>query len=241
MQLTILGRNGPFPAPGGGCSSYLLQTNAANILLDCGSGCLSNLQRYAGLTDISAVVLSHLHYDHMGDMLPLKYALSAYTKFGLKLNKLPVFLPSEPANVFAHLSDCENFELIPIEDGMTAKVEDVFLTFCAMTHPVPCFATKAVCEGKVFVYSGDTNYNESLVPFAEECDTLLLDCAILSKDHKANAPHLSVLQAGDVARGAGVKRLIATHLFPHYSEEEILAELDFERAQLAVENTTHEI
>ena len=41
MELTILGMNGPFPAPGSATSGYLLTAGKARIALDMGSGVLS--------------------------------------------------------------------------------------------------------------------------------------------------------------------------------------------------------
>ena len=38
MKLTVLGCNGPYPAPGGACSGYLLQEGDTGVLLDCGAG-----------------------------------------------------------------------------------------------------------------------------------------------------------------------------------------------------------
>ena len=77
MRLTILGNNGPYPAAGGACSSYLLESDSGStaILVDCGAGALARLEERLPIERLDAVVLSHLHYDHMSDMLPLHYAL----------------------------------------------------------------------------------------------------------------------------------------------------------------------
>ena len=75
MRLTILGNNGPFPAPGGACSGYLVESDSGEtrILLDCGTGVLAHLTQLTPDIHLDAVVLSHLHYDHMSDMLPMHY------------------------------------------------------------------------------------------------------------------------------------------------------------------------
>ena len=41
MELTVLGMNGPFPAPGSGCSGYLLTAGNTAIQLDLGCGTLA--------------------------------------------------------------------------------------------------------------------------------------------------------------------------------------------------------
>ena len=82
MRLTILGNNGPYPAPGGACSGYLLESDSGrtSLLLDCGPGVLAQLTQRVAVEDLDAIALSHLHYDHMSDMLPLHYALQFHPR-----------------------------------------------------------------------------------------------------------------------------------------------------------------
>ena len=89
MILKILGNNGPYPAPGGACSGYLLSSDSGNtrILIDCGTGVLNRLLGECSLDALDAVILSHLHYDHMSDMLPMQYAL----QFNPRPRPLPVY------------------------------------------------------------------------------------------------------------------------------------------------------
>ena len=75
MKLTVLGCNGPYPAAGGACSGYLLEAENTRVLLDCGTGVLAALPARMAPEELDAVVLSHLHYDHMSDMLPLIYRM----------------------------------------------------------------------------------------------------------------------------------------------------------------------
>ena len=94
MYLTILGNNGPFPAPGGACSGYLLESDSGEtkLLLDAGTGSLARLQEALRVEELTAVVVSHLHFDHMSDLLPMQYAL----QFSGRERPLPVFLPRRP-------------------------------------------------------------------------------------------------------------------------------------------------
>ena len=93
MKLTILGEYGPFAPAGGACSSYLLQgKHGGNILLDLGNGGLAQMQKYLSISQIDAVVLTHLHFDHISDLQILGYALSQ-----LKLPRKPaLYLPKTP-------------------------------------------------------------------------------------------------------------------------------------------------
>ena len=67
MKLTVLGCAGSFPGPDSACSAYLVEADGFRLLLDFGTGSLSALQRYASLTSVDAILLTHLHADHVLD------------------------------------------------------------------------------------------------------------------------------------------------------------------------------
>ena len=60
MELTVLGMNGPFPAPGSGCSGYLLTAGNTAIQLDLGCGTLARLTGMTPPEDLTALVFSEL-------------------------------------------------------------------------------------------------------------------------------------------------------------------------------------
>ena len=80
MRLTILGCQGPYPEAGGACSAYLVEAGGKRVLMEAGSGCLARLGGMMALEALDAVVLSHLHFDHMGEMPLLGYALQGCGK-----------------------------------------------------------------------------------------------------------------------------------------------------------------
>jgi len=100
MKLHIIGNNGPYPAKGAACSCYLLSSDSGNtnIIIDFGTGALEALSGRIDYDRISAVILSHLHFDHMSDMLPMQYALQFHPR-----SALPVFAPQTPEKVHAVL------------------------------------------------------------------------------------------------------------------------------------------
>ena len=67
MRLTVLGCAGSFPGPESACSAYLVEAQGFRLLIDFGSGSLSALQRYADMNAVDAIMLTHLHCDHMLD------------------------------------------------------------------------------------------------------------------------------------------------------------------------------
>ena len=75
MRLTVLGCNGPYPAPEGACSGYLVEAEGAALQLDLGSGVLARLTGRMPPEELTALLFSHWHGDHCSDLLPLIYRL----------------------------------------------------------------------------------------------------------------------------------------------------------------------
>ena len=216
MKLTILGNNGPFPAAGGACSGYLLSSGDTHVLIDCGTGVLSALSPAIPFGKLSAVVLSHLHFDHMSDMLPMQYAL----QFNPRPEPLPVYAPMTPAPVRAML-DVPAYALKPME---AVQIGDISFEFLPVRHPVECFALRACAGGKVFVYTGDTNTLPGLESFAMNADVLLADAGLSAADWKETAPHLSAEECAKLAANAKARKLLLTHLNPRYTPAQHEAE-----------------
>lgn len=243
MKLTCIGRYGPYPRAGASCSCYLLQVNEKNIVIDMGCGSLTKLLGLLRVADIDALVLSHLHADHMGDVLTLRYALDASKKMGQRQQSLPVYLPGQPETESGLISKHGMIDAHLISDGMNANICGVDVTFSLMPHAVPSYAMKFCAEGKTFVYSGDTKENDKLAPFAAGTDLLLMEAAYLSRDKTPGAPHVDAIEAGRIALNGQVKRMLVTHIFPEYNENDILNEVreSFPSAELIEESKTYEV
>lgn len=211
MKLTILGNNGPYPGANGACSGYLLSSDSGktNVLLDCGTGVLANLTKHLPIGRLDAVILSHLHFDHMSDMLPMQYAL----QFNPRPEPLSVYTPESPAQVRA-LLDIPAYALKPMRE---VQIGEISFTFFPVRHPVACFAVRADCDGKIFVYTGDTNEVPGLDKFAADADVLLADSGLLCADWKEAAPHFSPKGCAQLAEDACAKKLLLTHLNPRYT------------------------
>ena len=209
MRLTVLGNNGPYPAPGGACSGYLVESDSGEtkILLDCGTGVLSRLTDRISLDELSAVVLSHLHYDHMSDMLPMHYAL----QFNPRPRPLPVYAPAEPGNVRMLLKG-DSIDVWPMRETTVGEMK---LSFCPVRHPVEAFAVCVECDG---------------------ADLLLADAGLPAEKHTESSPHLSAALCGKLARDTHSRRLLLTHLNPKFDASALLREAQevFPAAELAV-------
>ena len=234
MKLTILGNRGPYPTPNGACSGYLLESEKTHILIECGTGVLAKMQHHIAFSQLDAVILSHLHYDHMSDMLPMQYALQFNPR-----DRLRVYAPETPANVRA-LLDVPCYVLRGMEDK---QIGDMQIRYFPVRHPVESWAMRIECGGRVFVYTGDTNEVDGLADFARGADLLLADAGLSDADWGERSPHLSALGCGRLARAAEVKRLLLTHLNPKYDPKalENEARTVFENACFCVRGESYEI
>lgn len=218
MRLTVLGNNGPYPDADGACSGYLLESDSGRtkILLDCGTGVLARLSQAADLSALNAIVLSHLHYDHMSDMLPMHYAL----QFNPPARPLDVYAPAQPSQVRALLHG-KHFDLWPMRE---ATIGEMKLSFCPVRHPVETYAISIECDGARMVYTGDTNTDFALELFCDQADLILADAGLSSADYTDASPHLSAALCGKLARDTGAKRLLLTHFNPKYDPNDLCAE-----------------
>ena len=215
MKVTILGNNGPFPSAGGACSGYLITDGDKKLLIDCGNGVLANLQKFIRFEELDAIILTHLHSDHMSDMMVLRYAVQIKMNRGFGNKPIEVYAPSEPQEEYGRINIPEVFNLHTINDELVLNFGNMRLEFKEMVHPVKCYAVSIASAGKKFVFSGDTSWNDSIIEFSKEADLLMLDAGLLSKDKKSdNVPHLTARECGIVAKKAEVRKLLLTHFWP---------------------------
>jgi ribonuclease Z len=89
--------------------------------------------------------------------------------------------------------------------------------------------------GTRLVIVGDTGETETLIPYCTGADALVIESTYLSAeaDMARDFSHLTATQAGELARQAGVRQLILTHISRRYREKDVLAE-----AQTVFENVS---
>jgi ribonuclease BN (tRNA processing enzyme) len=222
MTLTCFGKYGPYPKANCACSSYMITYNGKNVIIDLGCGALTRVFARLETSEIDALVLSHLHADHMGDVLTLRYALDAAKKLGKRDRTLPVYMPAEPAAEASLIASNKMIETHYINDGDAYEICGMDVSFALMPHAVRSFAMSFSAGGRKFVYSGDTGYNERIAEFAKDADLLLMEAAFLAKNKPDNAVHVSAAEAAGIGRDANAKRLLLTHIFPEYNEKDVL-------------------
>ena len=216
MKLRVIGCAGPYPGAGRPTSSYLLESGDRLILLDMGSGALAALTAVTDPAGLDAVCVSHMHWDHMCDLLPWQYLLE---KRGVRM---PVYFPpeEETSGRLTLFGPAVDRRFLP-DDGFAGGLRVIT---APTKHPMPNRAMRFTDGEKVIVYTGDAAEPDALRPLCKGADILLADGAFLDKDYSPAAPHMSARMAGALAAECDVGRLVLTHLPPHTPDSVLLRE-----------------
>ena len=247
MRITVLGTSPAWQDAGGACSGYLVEAGGTCVLLDCGCGVFGKLRRHREYWEVDAVVVSHLHADHILDLVPYASALT----YAPRQQPVPVAghpgtdTPARP-QLIAPAGAAEAFGRICTGAGMRAEhIERAFAlteyapqdTFSlgpieVAFQPVPHFLpTNAVelREGAArLTFSADCAPNDELAEFARDTSLLLIEATLPRPERSGVRGHLTPAEAGEHGRRAGARRLVLTH----FSDE-----LDAEWARGEAERT----
>src|SRR2546427_398831 len=103
--------------------------------------------------------------------------------------------------------------LLDCGPGALHRLAQFGLPWPEVTHVVLShFHPDHWAELPMLVYTGDTGPSPELARWAAGCDLLLAECSL--PEAMAIDSHLTPLRAGELARGAGAKRLVLTHFYP---------------------------
>ncbi|MDF2949191.1 MAG: hypothetical protein K0R07_1219, partial [Sedimentibacter sp.] len=213
MKVTIIGHWGGFPKVGEATSGYLIEHDNYKLLLECGSGVLSSLQKVIDLGKLNAVLITHYHYDHCCDIGPLQYARQIKTLLGEINNPLPIYAPH---GEFFKLLKWEDYTFgESFNENSKLNLGPFEINFIKNVHPVEAYSIKIKCDNKVLTFTSDTSYFDGLADFFKDADLLISECSFYSNMDGTKAGHLNSAQAGMLAEKANVKKLVLTHL-PHF-------------------------
>jgi ribonuclease BN (tRNA processing enzyme) len=91
-------------------------------------------------------------------------------------------------------------------------------------HTEESLAVRVEMDGRGICYTGDTDYSRDVASFFGGANLMISECSF--RERREGVPHVSV---GDVARMAGearVERLVVTHFYFEFEEENLKRELE---------------
>lgn len=230
MKLITLGGSAGGPNPRDACSGYLIQDSGTSLLLDCGSGVLSQLRSFVDVRNLDAIIVSHFHADHTLDLVALRYILMyAPNQRGHK--RIPLFLPPGGFKFLVRMAIpfqmgdekehdfwCDVFDPHEYDPSAALRLRSLTVRFSLMPHYIPSWAMRITNEpdSQVITYSGDTGPDGTLAEFAMGSDLLLCEATYLEYppiDEGSRQAHLTAWDAGRIASAASARRLVLTHLW----------------------------
>lgn len=242
VDLLVLGSGGPELADGRAATGYVVSVaGRARVLIDAGAGTAVHFQRLGlAFEDLDAVLLTHLHVDHVADLPSFIKA----SFFGTRTKPLPILGPQGNAIVpatsafvaslfstpgqssFGYLSgfmtgtEGAPYALVPRDIAADGSPEaltvapDLSLEAMVTDHgPIPALAWRIDIGDCRMAFSGDTAASdEALVELAQAADLFIAHHAIPeAATGVARHLHMPPSRIGEIAALAGVKRLLLSH------------------------------
>jgi ribonuclease BN (tRNA processing enzyme) len=181
--------------------------------------------------ELNELWFSHFHPDHVADLVPLLFAAKS-PLYGR--NKTLVLGGAEGLkDLYDKLRavygrwielgpDLLAFREVGSDSPASLELPCGKLTTYGMAHTKESLGYRLETKTNIVVaYSGDTDYCANLVALARDADLFFCECSF--PDELKMDGHLSPRWAGRVAREAGCKRLVLTHLYPACDETDLVA------------------
>jgi ribonuclease BN (tRNA processing enzyme) len=217
VRVKVIGCSPAWPNAGGAQSGYLVEGDGS-VLLDCGPGVLARMRiGNGGWPEVDAIVITHFHLDHWGDLVP--WTFGAAFGPGKSLPKPELWLPpggedrlrtfGGPLSFSGMLGKA--FELREYEADETFAVAGFDVTPVPLAHyDELTFGLRVSDRQKTLAYSGDTAPTPRLADLARDADIFLCE-ATLDGPEPAERGHLTADEAEEAFEASGARRLVVIH------------------------------
>jgi ribonuclease Z len=242
LRVTLLGTGIPNPQINAFGTSTLIEAGNERLLIDCGRGtCIRLSQLGLGVGHVNRVILSHYHSDHYAGLFDLAMTGSIPQKFGGRMGPLHVHGPpgveriaegawiatgpDRDIRVADNEIDPEHMRIIPhqYEEGVVYDQGGLVVRAIEVDHGDHidiAYGFRVEYQGRVFVHSHDTRYNENLIAQAQRADVFVHEVAAARPEIQAANPaiklvmahHASPAEVGRVFAQTRPKLALLTHL-----------------------------
>jgi ribonuclease Z len=240
MKITTLGTGWPLPAADRAGASTLVETGGHRFLVDCGRGVLMRMAAAgAGMGQVTAVLLTHLHSDHVNDFNDVVTTswigqlrpgvLKVIGPPGTQtfVDRTLAMLEDDICWRMDHHDDLTwrpDVQVTEVTDGVALESGGVRIVAAPTEHkPVhPTVGYRFEHEGAVGVCAGDTIPCEGLDRLVAGADVYVQTVCRQSAVEAIPAPrlqdildyHSDLAQAGQTAARGGVGTVVLTHMIP---------------------------
>jgi ribonuclease BN (tRNA processing enzyme) len=222
MKVTVVGCSPAWPNPGGAQSGYLVE-GSGRLLLDCGPGVLPRLRQQEGWPKVDAIVISHFHLDHWGDVVPWCWG-SQYGP-GRQVPRAALWVPpngSRELSSFGKHFGSEGmfdqaFDLHEYGEGEPFEINGLSVTPRRVPHyDIETYGFRVTDGERTLAYSGDSAPSDALVELARGADLFLCEATLaeVGAGETTLRGHLAAEEAVDAFEQSGAARLVIIHR-PH--------------------------
>lgn len=230
LEVTFLGTSAASGVARENTSATLLRYGEQLILVDCGVNALAQLRRCGvEASDLTAVVLTHWHTDHVAGLPQLIAASSVVGANGTK-SPLRVWAPPPPRILAPALAlPPRKVDLRQAGDGTVVQIDGAVLRATGTDHTIVSVAwtfEEAGPAGRKVLFTGDARPSFPLIRAAKKADLLIHD-STYSHAHAGWAKrlgHSTARQAAVDARSARAGTLVLTHISSREKREKLRAE-----------------
>lgn len=232
IEWTVLGSGTHVASERRGSPAHLASVGGAHLLIDCGAGSFHGLRRAgSGPEEIAACLVTHLHPDHVSDLVPLLFRLRNIAKENDEKRTFRLVGPSGFASFIRSLEGLHapflttpnlEIEVLEAEEG-EEEIAGVSVRFAPAAHGIAALSYSiASADGSRIVYSGDTGRSAGLVRLARGAALLVVEASF--PNDIVQPFHLTPAGAAAIAAEAGVKGMVLVHLNPECDEIDLIAE-----------------
>lgn len=220
FAFACLGSSGAVPSAARDTTALVVRAGRTVCLVDVGGSPVQKLRRVGvDPVEMSAVVVTHTHPDHV-------YGLPSLVQNLIILGRrapLPVYCRVEHVELIRTLlglfglPDRPGAPEVPVvgveprEGAPVFATEDLAVTASPNVHgPMPNLAVRLAAGERSVVYSSDTRPCAAVAALARGATVLVHEATFARPD--PTQWHSTAREAGEVARQAGVRRLLLAHI-----------------------------
>ena len=228
----MLGTSPSWQDAGGACSGYLVQDDDTCLLVDCGSGVFAKLREVVDYVDVDGVVITHMHADHILDLIPFSCALTyAPRQQPVPVDRWPgtefpvhpqLLLPPGGGAILNTITAAcgqpdvvqNAFRAREYDPAAGEQVGSLRLRFQPVPHYAPTNAVEVASAGGGgrFVFGADHRPTDALCGFADDADLLMLESTLPRPERAGPRGHMTPGEAGEHATRCNARRLVLTHI-----------------------------
>jgi ribonuclease BN (tRNA processing enzyme) len=192
-----------------------LRIHGKNVLIDPGPGTLVRLAKSRPkieVTELDAIILTHMHIDHSSDVNVL---IDAMTNGGLNrggtLFTTAECLNGENAVVLKYLRGFLE-DIVVLKENSEYRLGDMrFWTSFRHEHPAETYGIKFDVDGETLSFLVDTGFSPKLARGYAGSDILIINTVMLKPHNSPRIKHLSVDDVRKLVAEIKPKKVILTH------------------------------